>query len=266
MTDGRPAERVARSALPFATLLVLLTIAFAALGLWQVQRLHWKHDLIARVGARVHAPPADAPARARWAAVDAASSEYRHVRLAGSYLPEHTALVQAATALGSGWWVMTPLRTAEGIVFVNRGFVTPEAGAAMRRERYAMSCARQPEPGCDGRPLVVTGLLRLNEPGGGFLRENVPSADRWHSRDVVAIGAARGLHDVAPWFVDADALPSPPPGAPVGGLTVVSFHDNHLVYALTWFGLALMSAGACAWIVLRGARATGPAARADRVA
>ncbi len=79
----------------------------------------------------------------------------------------------------------------------------------------------------------------MSEPKGGFLRSNDPAADRWYSRDVAAISAARGLTDTAPYFIDADATANPG-GLPVGGLTVIAFRNTHLVYALTWFALALM--------------------------
>ena len=98
-------------------------------------------------------------------------------------------------------------------------------------------------------PVAVTGLLRMTEPGGAFLRSNDPAADRWFSRDVAAIAAAKGLADVAPYFIDADATPNPG-GLPIGGLTVVAFRNSHLVYALTWYALAAMSAAA-AWRVWR---------------
>ena len=48
---------------------------------------------------------------------------------------------------------------------------------------------------------------------------------------------------MAPFFIDADATPSPG-GLPVGGLTVVHFPNSHLTYALTWFALAGLGAGA----------------------
>ena len=95
----------------------------------------------------------------------------------------------------------------------------------------------------------MTGLLRITEPGGGFLRRNDPAAGRWYSRDVAAIAAARGLADVAPYFVDADAS-SDVPGGPRGGLTIVSFTNHHLIYALTWFVLAIMAAGAGLFMLL----------------
>jgi len=90
-------------------------------------------------------------------------------------------------------------------------------------------------------PVTVTGLLRIGEPGGGFLRSNDPAAGRWYSRDVAAMAAAAGLATVAPYFVDAfDVAPAEPDG-PVMGLTVVRFANNHLVYVLTWAALAVMS-------------------------
>jgi len=91
--------------------------------------------------------------------------------------------------------------------------------------------------------VTVSGLLRLSEPGGGFLRSNDPASDRWFSRDVAAIAAARGIRGpLANYFIDADAA-ADPDAFPVGGLTVVAFPNNHLQYAITWFALAAMVAG-----------------------
>lgn len=89
---------------------------------------------------------------------------------------------------------------------------------------------------------MLTGLLRQSEPRGRVLRPNNPVANRWYSRDVVAIAKARALGVVAPFFIDADAAPNPG-GFPIGGLTVVTFRNAHLVYALTWFALAALSLG-----------------------
>src|SRR4029078_9104470 len=92
----------------------------------------------------------------------------------------------------------------------------------------------------DGQ-VEITGLLRITEPKGGFLRNNVPHHDRGCARDGAAIAAARGLHDVAPFFVDADAG-SQSAGGPIGGLTVVRFPNNHLISPLTSFVLLLLLA------------------------
>lgn len=213
----------------FGGLLLLLFAAFVALGIWQVQRLAWKLDLIARVDQRVHAAAVAAPVSA------SADDEYRKVMVTGTFLNDSETFVQAVTDLGAGFWVVTPLKAAHGtIVLVNRGFVPAE--------RRGPSQHSQPSG-----MVSVTGLLRITEPKGGFLRSNDSAADRWYSRDVAAISAARHLDHVAPYFVDADATPNPG-GFPVGGLTVIRFSNNHLVYAITWFGLAAITVAGC-WLL-----------------
>lgn len=255
-TAKRPRSRFALAVLSsvfFAAFLGLI-----ALGGWQVQRRAWKLDLIERVEARVHAPPGAAPGPADWPQVSAARDEYRHVQLEGRYLGGKDSLVQAVTAIGPGFWLMTPFQTDAGpIVLVNRGFVPG------KREAAAATASLS-----DTR---VTGLLRLSEPGGGFLRKNAPQQDRWYSRDVAAIAAARGLQRVAPYFIDADRRDEGPvaadaePAWPVGGLTVIKFPNNHLVYALTWFGLALMVAAAAWRVALEERRRRRAAASLDDI-
>jgi surfeit locus 1 family protein len=211
-------------------LLAVATVAFLGLGVWQVERRSWKLALIERVETRVNAPPVAAPGPPVWPAISAESDEYRRVSLTGTYRPAADTYVQAVTDLGPGFWVLTPLLTDDGFtVLVNRGFVPPA-----RRDAADIA------PPSDR--VTVTGLLRISEPHGGFLRSNDPGAGRWYSRDVAAIAATQGLASVAPYFIDAAA--GPDPGAwPRGGLTVIHFRNAHLVYALTWFALALLAAG-----------------------
>ncbi|GAA0902005.1 hypothetical protein GCM10009552_05410 [Rothia nasimurium] len=226
---------------------VIVFVGFVALGTWQVHRRAWKHELIARVDARVHAEAVDAPRKGQWPQVTAASDEYRRVRLTGIFLDDKSVRVRASTELGMGSWLLTPMRRKNGdIVIINRGFVSPTwcDGKA--------TCVTGPEG-----ETTVSGLLRISEPKGAFLQNNEPANDRWFSRDVAAIAAAKGLDDAAPYFIDADALSSPGKGdgndGPVGGLTVIAFPDNHLQYAITWYALAGMTLVG-AWIVWRDQR------------
>lgn len=222
----------------FLAACLLLAVGFTSLGVWQLERRVWKLDLIARVEARLHAAPQPLPASGAWPRINARDDEYRRVLVEGVLLNDREILVQAVTEQGPGWWVMTPLRSGQGVVLVNRGFV-PQARRAPATRRAGL-----PEG-----PVTVTGLIRMTEPHGSFLRSNDPAAGRWYSRDVAAMARARGLRDTAPFFIDADATPNPG-GYPVGGLTVVQFRNAHLSYALTWFGLA----GLClygAWLVVR---------------
>lgn len=200
----------------------------------------------------MHAAPVPAPGPAEWPAITRERDEYRRVSLSGTFLNGQETLVQAATRLGAGFWVLTPLRTEAGpVVLVNRGFVPSD-----RRDHEGRTV------GDVTGPARIVGLLRISEPKGGFLRENEPETGRWFSRDVEAIARARGLSDVAPYFVDADETPNPG-GLPIGGLTVIAFPDNHLVYALTWYALALMVFGASCymarheWRVRRARRQAG---------
>lgn len=223
----RPPAPRRRWRVAFAGLLAVAFCGFIALGVWQLQRMAWKHDLIARVDARIHAAAVPAPSRAQWASLSDANDSYRRVSVSGRFVPGSEARTQAVTELGGGFWLLQPLQTDDGdCVLVNRGFV-PIGGAV--------------SPAPEGR-VVVQGLLRMSEPEGGFLRRNVPAEDRWYSRDVAAIAGARGLpvQDVAPFFIDADRDPAVR-GWPRGGMTVVTFRDPHLSYALTWFGMALLT-------------------------
>ncbi|MDH7790969.1 SURF1 family protein [Ochrobactrum sp. AN78] len=237
-TNEVPQKKKSRFFLGFLSILAFgLFALFLGLGIWQVERLQWKLDLIARVDARVHAEPIAAPGRDDWANVNQAEDEYRHVALTGTYLNDKEILVRALTERGSGFWVLTPLSSNDGaLTFINRGFIpdTKRDPALLAETQIAGE-------------TTVTGLLRMPEPDGFFLRPNDPDRNEWNSRDVVAFAAKEGLGTVAPYFIDADAQ-SNPGNVPIGGLTVVTFRNNHLSYAITWFALAAMVAGAAIFV------------------
>lgn len=235
-SDERPARsRGALAAL--LTLAIVLFAGFTALGVWQVHRLAWKEDLIARVDARLRAQPQPAPGPDRWPRLSREGDEYRRVTLQGRFDYAREVLVHASTALGVGYWVLTPLRTPGGAwVLVNRGFVPPEL--------------RGHVPHGDA-PQSLVALLRFTEPRGGVLQANQPAQGRWYSRDVAAMAASMQLQgDVAPYFVDQQGATAADRAAwPRPGLTVVAFPNNHLVYALTWFVLAAGCAVAAVYVL-----------------
>lgn len=211
-------------------LILLFSItALSGLGVWQVQRRVWKLDLIERVEQRVRATPTDAPGPESWPNINASDYAYRHVSVRGQFVKGRSTLVHAVTERGRGYWLVEPFQAAEGFtVIINRGFMPADRitrGPPGREQLDAVT--------------TITGLLRMTEPGGGFLHQNDPTSGRWYSRDVVAIANAQGIEGVAPYFIDADASVTPSDLA-IGGLTVISFPNNHLIYALTWFGLAAM--------------------------
>ncbi|NND92527.1 MAG: SURF1 family protein [Granulosicoccus sp.] len=254
-------------------LLASLVMLFSTLGIWQLQRLVWKRELMATVDTRLQAEVVPIPVPADWAQLDVENLVYQRVHLAGTF--DHSAEVQslAVSELGSGYWVMTPMQLdGGGTVMVNRGFVPQSMREPTKRQVL-------PPRG----KVVVTGLLRQSEPEGGFLRDNDPDAGRWYSRDIAAMAQAQRIPGpVAPFFVDAftsevasDTVETNPgsdtdsdtestsivdveynhktgagneeivagshDGIPRGGLTVVHFRNTHLSYALTWFALASLS-------------------------
>lgn len=225
----------------FGSLMGLFIVVFCALGVWQVQRLFWKEALIAQVDARVHAPAVPAPGLLAWSRISAADA-YRRVLVRGHFLNADEAQVYALTDLGPGYWVMTPLRSDDGtIIYINRGYVP------MDKKAPATRAAGQ----TDGE-VTVTGLLRVTEDKGWLLSQpDDPAHDLWYHRDIAALAKSRHLRTVAPYFIDADATPNPG-GWPRGGMTVISFPNSHLAYAITWFSLAAMLLGAMIWNLRRG--------------
>jgi surfeit locus 1 family protein len=209
-------------------------IVLCGLGVWQLQRLAWKQELIARVEERVQKPlPVAAPSEREWQNVTAERDEYRRVTIAGTFRHDREALAYDLLSdakgkfSGPGYWVLTPLETADGAtVIVNRGFVPLERKDAATRREGQVSGA-----------VTVTGLMRMPEGRSWFTPADDPAHGIWQERNPAAIARAYGLSRTAPFFVDADEKPNPG-GLPQGGETRLAFPNRHLEYAVTWFGLA----------------------------
>ncbi|HVC54681.1 MAG TPA: SURF1 family protein [Stellaceae bacterium] len=209
------------------TLITLpIVVLCLGLGVWQVERLHWKEGLIAQRAATLAAPPVMPPltlAQARPLAL-------RRVADQGVFLYDREILVHAiGPAGGAGFDVLTPLREAGGrIVFVNRGFVPTRLKDRASR--------RAGEPSGN---VHVAGRLRLaSQKPGWFVPDNTPARGEWYWIDLAAISAADRLAPVAPFYIDADAAPNPG-GWPEGGVTLPELPNHHLQYAITWFALAV---------------------------
>ena len=223
----------ARRGLLVPSLVALASLAvLVSLGVWQLQRLAWKEDLIAKAAARATAPAQALPPESAWPSLAPQDYEFRRVRLAGRFLHDREVHVFAALPEragrfgGPGYRVFTPLTLAEGaVVFVNRGFVP------MDRKDPATRKAGQVEG-----PVEITGLMRAPDRPGLFTPDPDPARNTWFVRDPSAMAHAAGLGRVAPFYVDA--AESAPGGLPQGGETRLVFPNPHLGYALTWFGLA----------------------------
>jgi surfeit locus 1 family protein len=204
------------------------------LGTWQVQRKAWKEALIATVTERFAAPPVRLPLPAEWPRLDPSNDEFRRVGFSAEWLNDQEALVYTtgsslrADAAGPGYWVFTPARVLGGIVMVNRGFV-PEG---------RQDPATRPEGQMAGQVDIV-GVMRWPETPGLFTPAGDPARNLWFARDPAAMAAAKGLGAVAPFYIEQES-PSVPGGLPQVGKLQPSLPNNHLGYALTWYGLALV--------------------------
>ncbi len=222
--------------------LIIPTVAAAAalavllnLGFWQLDRLGWKETLIAQVKESVSNPPVPAPGPSSWPELET-TDDYRHVQVSGSFLDGavfyYTALSKPAGALGGpGLMVYAPFRTSDGwTVFVNRGFLPQGLDAGRRAE------ALVPPEGT----VTLTGLLRLSEKPNWTTPEPDQNDRIWFARDTDAMAAflGRSGSDLAPYSIDLDAQLTPQSGLPQAGETIVRFKNDHLGYALTWFGIA----------------------------
>jgi len=217
--------------LGLAALAVLL-----ALGTWQLQRLQWKEELIATIEARTQAAPlplAEVEALYR----SAGDVDYTPVTVTGTFHHDGERHFLATWQGKSGFFVYTPLELADGrLLLVNRGFVPYDLKDPAAR------------PGGEGTgEVAVTGLARnpLGEKPSSLVPDNDPAKNIFYWKDRDAMAASAGLPDGAemvPFFVDADATPNPG-GWPVGGVTLIALPNNHLQYAVTWYGLAAALVG-----------------------
>jgi surfeit locus 1 family protein len=202
-------------------------LVLLALGVWQIERLHWKEGLIAQRDTMVAAAPIAPPQTL----AEAKPNEFRHVAADGEFLNGKEIFLAASSEIGrSGYQVLTPLWATDGrVIFVNRGFIPLELKNPEKRSAGQLAGA-----------VHVTGLLRVPpaEKPSWFLPFNRPDLNLWFWVDLPAMAKAAGVENAAPFYIDADKTPNPG-GWPQGGVTRLELPNDHLQYAITWFALAI---------------------------
>jgi surfeit locus 1 family protein len=228
-----------------ATAVALPAIAMlVGLGTWQVQRLHWKEDLIATMTSRMGAP---AMPLADALALPGDQQPWRHVAVSGRFLNDREIQMYRTSPDGdAGYQVLTPLEEDSGeTVLVERGWVPLE----LRDPRS------RPGSEADGE-VTVTGILQPGETPGPFTADNDPAKGDWYWIDLPAVEQATDTH-LLPVVVHADAGATD--GWPAGGQMDYDPPNNHLQYALTWYGLAVAAAVIYVRLMLtRGPRRRSP--------
>lgn len=214
---------------------ILLFGILIALGTWQVERKAWKEGLIAALTERLAPPPTALPPPATWRSLDQANNEYRRVKFSGTFGHDKEALVYAPGSAfrpdvsGAGYWVFTPMRLSDGgVVMVNRGFVPADRKEAASRAEGQVA-----------GPVEIVGTMRWPDARSWFSPRDDAAHNLWFTRDPAAIADAKGVGLVAPFYVEQES-PTPPGGSPQPGKLVVHLRNEHLQYAITWYGLALV--------------------------
>ncbi len=203
-----------------------LLVVLCLLGNWQVDRLNWKLDLTQKLNQRYHLPPVALP--------DSITTPddwlYRHVTVAGRFLQMREMPLYGAGPNGRpGYDLFTPLVTSDGkYVIINRGWVPEDLKEPSTRPDTIKS-----------GPVKITGVLRKSWRKERFAPENDLDRNLWYFGDLNAMAQAQELSDVFPMFVYADAG-TEPGKYPTGGRTRVKLVNNHLDYAMTWYGLAIV--------------------------
>jgi surfeit locus 1 family protein len=222
-----------------ATVLAVAGVAILiGLGVWQLDRKVWKESLIATLDTRLARAPEDLPPRESWARLNPDDNEYTRVIFPAEFLPgEETLVYTAGSAFrpdvqGPGYWAFAPARLVGGsIVLVDRGFVPLDRKDPATRAQ-----------GAPAGSVEIVGVMRWPETRGLFTPDDDPKTNVWYLRDPKAMATAKKWDAAAPFYIEQES-PVPPGGWPKPGKLAVSLPDDHLQYALTWFGLALGLAG-----------------------
>ena len=221
----------------FGVFTLLMVALFTGLGLWQLQRRLDKHALIAQLTERLAAVPGSLPEPVQWSALTPARDEFRRVRFAATYRRVADAMVYSSgSALrddisGPGTWAFMPASLPGGeTVVINTGFV-PNTMQDRGLEDRAVT------PLITDAPVMLTGYLRFPEAAGALTPHENLAARLWFTRDHLVMARELGWGPVAPFYIDLEQ-PLPANGMPKPGPLEVHLKDDHLQYAITWFGMA----------------------------
>ncbi|OXE37144.1 MAG: Surfeit locus 1 family protein [Phenylobacterium zucineum] len=240
VTESLPARFRLPLGLTLATV-ISLTILIG-LGTWQLKRLAWKEDLLARVAALQAARPQpldeilDLGIKADFTRVEADCPGLAKAKYLELFSVRDTG---AGVRIISACRITT--RSADSIL-VDRGFVSDK------------TAARPSVDPADTSPFHLVGVLRRPDHASFVTPPNEIAANHWYSRNVADMAQALGVSRPAPMFLMAETSTNPEWKALNPAPLPSEISNRHLEYALTWFGLAAALAGVYVAVLLKKAR------------
>ena len=222
---------------------LIMVSVLVSLGIWQLRRKDEKHALIAALTERLAKPPVALPPAAAWPALTSAHDEFTRVKFSATFEAKPDAIVYSSGSAvrddiaGPGTWAFMPARLVDGrSVVINVGFVQNTMQDRAQQDRAVTRLVT-------GAPVELTGYLRFPEQPGMLTPKEDAGKRLWFVRDAHSMAQVLGWGEIAPFYIDLES-PMPPSATPKPGPLHVQLKDNHLQYAITWFGLALVVAAA----------------------
>lgn len=209
---------------------VIGTAILISLGVWQLQRLAWKEDLLAKIDARIAAAPVAVPAQP-----DPEADKYLPVFAEGRFTGEHLDVLVSRKQIGAGVRVIEVFESEGRRLLVDRGFLPEDQ-------------RNQPR---DTTVTRVVGNLHWPEEVDGFTPAPDAKTGLWFARDLPAMATALTSEPV---FIVARE----PTGAGIEPMPVDNSDtpNDHLGYAIQWFGLAFVWLGMTVYLLWRINRRT----------
>lgn len=189
-----------------------------SLGTWQLKRLAWKEEILAEIDARITAAPL--PLAGIAADADADALRYTPVRASGVAGPEEIHVLTSVEGVGAGYRLIVPLQTQTRRVMLDLGYIP--LGAKNESRAYG--------------PVTVTGNLQWPRDKTNWTPKPDARQGIWYSREVPDLAA---VLNTEPLMIVARQVEGGPPTQPLP-VTSAGIPNDHLGYAITWFGLALV--------------------------
>lgn len=195
------------------------------LGTWQVQRLAWKQEILSEIDSRIAAEPVPLPQQ-----VSEDEDKYLPVTISGDMEPSEIHVLVSVKQVGAGYRIIQSFSTQDRTILVDRGFVPTTAKQTDRLTG----------------PMEVTGNLHWPDEIDSYTPEADIDSNIWFARDVPNLAAALGAEPIlliARTQTDPGVTPLP--------VDTAGIPNDHLQYAITWFGLALVWAAMTGYFLWR---------------